>query len=88
MANCKICNMQLDEDIDCGGDCVFCMADAGDPECVKSVIAIARTTHAVIRALEGVLGSAVPNRNEHQGMYKAWKTARAVVIQAKEQLKK
>lgn len=85
--NCKICNMLLDESIDCGGDCIFCMADAGDPECVKAVIAVARTSHALLRALDGVLKSAHPNKVEHPGMFKAWREAEPVLAAAQQKLK-
>lgn len=38
--NCNICKVELDqpdkpETGDCGGDCVRCMAVAGDPDCKK-----------------------------------------------------
>lgn len=40
MSNCHICKRELDNpkdpvSDDCGGDCVLCMADAGDPDCIK-----------------------------------------------------
>lgn len=38
---CNICNKELNTDDplseDCGGDCLECMADAGDPDAIKSV---------------------------------------------------
>ena len=37
---CRICGqvLNLDEQsMDCGGDCVRCMAEAGDPECVETM---------------------------------------------------
>lgn len=37
MARCDICSRALSKEIDCGGTCVFCMAEAGDPECVEKV---------------------------------------------------
>lgn len=30
MSQCKLCKRELTEEIDCGGDCVFCVADDGD----------------------------------------------------------
>ena len=39
MNNCHICNVLLDtsdadnERRDCGGDCLRCMAESGDPDC-------------------------------------------------------
>lgn len=47
MKKCFICNRVLDnpEDPfseDCGGDCLQCMADAGDPECEAAVAEIKR----------------------------------------------
>jgi hypothetical protein len=38
MAKCGICKRELDvvgdeTTLDCGGDCLRCMAEAGDPEC-------------------------------------------------------
>lgn len=46
--DCRICRRQLDNpddplSRDCGGDCLLCMAEAGDPECKDAVIAVART---------------------------------------------
>lgn len=43
---CSICHRalnQLDDpfSVDCGGDCIVCMADADDPDCVKGLIEIA-----------------------------------------------
>lgn len=39
---CAICKRELDNPDDplsrnCGGDCLQCMADAGDPDCKKAV---------------------------------------------------
>ena len=39
---CSICGKKLDQESDitsrdCGGDCLQCMADAGDPECIESL---------------------------------------------------
>ena len=39
---CKICSAELDTDpeslhYDCGGDCLWCMARVGDPECQARV---------------------------------------------------
>lgn len=38
LLNCKTCNKELNQQNDpssrdCGGDCVECMAEAGDPDC-------------------------------------------------------
>lgn len=40
---CNMCHEPMKSDDDYGGDCVFCMADCGDPECLKTVIQIGRT---------------------------------------------
>jgi hypothetical protein len=46
MAQCKICKCELDnmpEDLtslDCGGDCLLCMAECGDEDCLASCLAI------------------------------------------------
>jgi len=42
---CNICQRELDNpndalSMDCGGDCLQCMADAGDPDCMAAVQAI------------------------------------------------
>lgn len=42
MAQCSICQKTLDNPFDalskdCGGDCVLCMAECDDPECIKGV---------------------------------------------------
>ena len=34
---CRICRQTLSIEHDCGGDCTWCMADAGDPDCIKWV---------------------------------------------------
>lgn len=39
-SGCRICGQTLNvpskpETLDCGGDCLKCMADSGDPECVE-----------------------------------------------------
>jgi len=39
-SKCRICGQELNvsakpETLDCGGDCLKCMADSGDPECVE-----------------------------------------------------
>lgn len=41
--HCQICGVPLDqpdkpETLDCGGDCLKCMADvAGDPDCIEAM---------------------------------------------------
>lgn len=41
---CATCKCKLDDpkrpfySEDCGGDCLLCMAEAGDPECEKAVL--------------------------------------------------
>jgi hypothetical protein len=42
---CKICGRELDNladpvSADCGGDCLQCMADCGDPDCAARVATI------------------------------------------------
>lgn len=42
MSDCKICGRCLDNEHDplsrdCGGDCLKCMADAGDPDCLDQL---------------------------------------------------
>lgn len=44
---CHICGRGLNNaddprSLDCGGDCLQCMADAGDPDCIAAVQAIAQ----------------------------------------------
>lgn len=41
--NCNICGCEMNvpnqpETLDCGGDCLKCMAEAGDPEAVRTMI--------------------------------------------------
>lgn len=41
-SRCRICGQALNapskpETLDCGGDCLKCMADSGDPECVETL---------------------------------------------------
>jgi len=40
--NCKTCGQELNvpfkpDTLDCGGDCLRCMADFDDPECVETL---------------------------------------------------
>jgi len=40
--HCHICNRELNNptdprSTDCGGDCLECMADAGDPDCIEEI---------------------------------------------------
>lgn len=42
MANCGICRKLLDNPLDvlsgdCGGDCILCMAEFEDPDCIEDV---------------------------------------------------
>jgi anti-anti-sigma factor len=42
ISRCRICGQELNipfkpETLDCGGDCLKCMADSGDPECVETL---------------------------------------------------
>lgn len=42
---CRICNIELDTHplaSDCGGDCLLCMAESGDPDCVDAALEFAR----------------------------------------------
>lgn len=54
MSNCSICGVQLDqpgrvETSDCGGDCLGCMAEAGDPDA-------GRALHKEVKHLRSALG--------------------------------
>ena len=49
---CRACGRAMDSRDNCGGDCVYCMAEAGDPECIKDCIARARTAAETIRGLQ------------------------------------
>ncbi|SOE87006.1 hypothetical protein SAMN05446935_7550 [Burkholderia sp. YR290] len=45
---CRTCGRSLDEagdplSVSCGGDCLACMAECGDPDCVEAVEALKRT---------------------------------------------
>ncbi len=41
---CATCGRKLTEDerVDCGGDCVFCLAAAGDPDAITYIAQEAR----------------------------------------------
>ncbi len=69
---CSICHRELNQSgmpdtADCGGDCVRCMADSEDPECVE-----------LIRQLEN---SATRSRQIEQ--YEAWRTRDRAEIEGK-----
>jgi hypothetical protein len=54
ISRCRICGETLNvpskpETLDCGGDCLKCMADSGDPECVEML----RQTFAHKRSTPG-----------------------------------
>jgi hypothetical protein len=40
---CGICGVELTQEdvraptMDCGGDCLRCMADSGDPDCIEAM---------------------------------------------------
>ena len=47
MGHCSICNRALDVaddpySLNCGGDCLMCLAEARDPDCVRMVLEIAK----------------------------------------------
>lgn len=47
MDKCHICQRTLNvpeepDTLDCGGDCLSCMATAGDPDCADAMAALAR----------------------------------------------
>jgi hypothetical protein len=55
---CGICGRPLDQPNDptsqnCGGDCLRCMAEAGDPDCQRTMAGLSQTTdeiaHAAVR---------------------------------------
>ncbi len=53
--NCGICKVRMDnpyhpETADCGGDCVKCMAEAGDPGCITTMIRL--YSEAIIALVE------------------------------------
>lgn len=39
---CNTCGRYMCEEENCGGDCVYCMAESGDPECIKTCIKLAK----------------------------------------------
>jgi hypothetical protein len=55
MSKCTICGRGLSNPADpfsedCGRDCLLCMADAGDPECVEGALKAARTAADALSA--------------------------------------
>lgn len=38
ICGCELNNPEVPESQDCGGDCVKCMADALDPDCIKKMV--------------------------------------------------
>jgi hypothetical protein len=48
---CRICGRELDDPKDpttkdCGGDCLRCMAESGDPDCIEEIGSINRNRSA------------------------------------------
>src|SRR5690348_7341085 len=37
MRTCAICKQEMEPKDDCGGDCVVCLAEAGDPDCIAAM---------------------------------------------------
>ena len=55
MSNCLICGCELDDPSDlttrdCGGDCLACMAEAGDPDSIAAMEEIRTTSEDAITA--------------------------------------
>ena len=57
MSTCHICKRELNVDadpmsVDCGGDCLKCMADAGDPDAIFALKeAIWLSVHELVDAM-------------------------------------
>lgn len=51
MATCRICGLTLAPQLDCGGDCLFCMSELGDPDCKKHADALLRALWRLARDL-------------------------------------
>ena len=58
MTTCNTCNGEMNTgavgDRDCGGDCLRCMADAGDPDCIEALFLdmmdrLSKTTLACVK---------------------------------------
>lgn len=54
---CNICGHATNTNknslyLDCGGDCLLCMADAGDLDCIQSVAKIARKQAAMLETVK------------------------------------
>jgi hypothetical protein len=47
-SQCNICKSPFDDTLhlDCGGDCLLCMAEAGDPDCALQAIKYLKTALA------------------------------------------
>lgn len=59
---CLICKTPFDEGLhrDCGGDCLLCMAEAGDTDCALQVLPLLKAQAARYRKLRGWMSSNVP----------------------------
>lgn len=56
--NCKICKCVLNDSSspatkDCGGDCLACVAAAGDPDCIKALEEIMRSEYDFSNGVRG-----------------------------------
>jgi hypothetical protein len=53
MRTCNICKTPFDEGLhqDCGGDCLLCMAEAGDTDCALTAVVHLKAQRDALRAL-------------------------------------
>lgn len=70
--NCGICNRPLGtspDTVDCGGDCLRCMAEAGDPDCILHMLII--NCKQMKAALELVNATITYTSDELSPLYRA-----------------
>lgn len=59
MSKCNICGHEMSTRglyLDCGGDCMICMANVGeDPHCIDSIIKLATKYHQMLELVKNNL---------------------------------
>lgn len=59
MKTCQGCGRELNKDDDClsedlGGDCISCMASAGDPGAIEALLKIASQRDALLKSMRRI----------------------------------
>ena len=59
---CNTCKREMTESTNCGGDCVFCMADAGDTDCVFQAYSLVKNE---LKTLKSAVNNLIVVKGRH-----------------------